>query len=182
MNELASGTALVLPDGQVLDLSDVGSVLVAYDDLQRLKAVMREAEAKLKEALISHSSEFGKKSFQVDGVGKVEIKGGKQTVYDAQALKRTLKAAGMPEARIKEIVRETIEYKVMAVEAKRAARANPAYAEAIEKHSTVEEKVPTVTVTRIGGRAAHPLARRAEEAEKTAEASSAPADDESMPF
>ncbi len=50
---------------------------------------------------------------------------------------------------VSEIVREqvTVVKKVNGTEAKKAARMNPAYAAVIEKHSTVVEKTPTVTVT-----------------------------------
>jgi hypothetical protein len=172
---------IALPDGQFLDLSDIGSVARAYDDLQRLKAMVREAEGRLKDALVEHSSELGHKTFTVEGVAKVEIKGGTERRYDAQGLKRAFKEAGMPEERIKEIVRETIEYKVAAVEANRAARANEKYAEIIEQHSTVEKKNPSVTVKRIGGSAATiPPARPAETEEMTASALSAPADDSGL--
>lgn len=172
---------IALPDGQVLDLADTGQVARAYDDMQQLKRMLREVEGKLKEALIEHSQSTGTKTFSVEGA-KVEIKGGEETRYDAQAIKRALKDAGMPEDRIKEIVRETIEYKVAAVEAKKAARANEKYAAIIKEFSTVEKKNPTVAVTRIGGKASKPLSTPAEKAETTAEALSAPADDEEMPF
>lgn len=183
---------LALPDGQFLDLSDVGSVARAYDDLQRLKSMVREAEGRLKEVLIQHSSELGHKTFNVEGA-KVEIKGGSEKRYDAQGLKKALKEAGMPEERIKEIVRETIEYKVLAVEANRAARANENYASIIEEHTTVEKKSPSVSVKRIGGSAVGPLTRPAEKDEMTAselsapadapaESLSAPANDEDMPW
>ena len=175
-----------LPDGQVLDLANASDVAKAYDDMQHLKRMLREVEGKLKEALVAHSSDVGKKTFEVDGA-KVEIKGGKETRYDAQAIKRALKAAGMPEDRIKEIVRETIEYKVSAVEAKKAATANEKYAQIIKEHSTVEEKTPSVSVKKIGGKAVlhTPLAPPAGIAETTAEALPAPADapsEEDMPW
>ncbi len=179
---------IALPDGQFLDLSDIGSVARAYDDLQRLKTMVREAEGRLKDVLIQHSSDLGHKTFTLEGIAKVEIKGGSERRYDAQGLKRALKEAGMPESRIKEIVRETIEYKVAAVEANRAAKANDKYAEIIAKHSTVEKKNPSVSVKRIGGSVAGPLTRPAEKEEMTASTlsvpadDSAPADDENMPW
>ncbi len=172
---VATSKEIALPDGQLLNLSDIPAVARTYDDLQRLKAMIREAEGTLKEVLIKHSGDLGQKTFSVEGA-KVEVKGGNETRYDAQGLKRAFKEAGMPEDRIKEIVRETIEYKVAAVEAKRAARANEKYAEIIEQHSTVEKKTPSVSVKRIGGSAATPLKRPAEKDEMTASELSAPAD------
>jgi len=167
-----------LPDGQLLDLADVDQVARAYDDVQRYKAMLREAETQLKDALIQHATDRGEKTFTLHEA-KVEIKGGEERRYDAQGLKRALKEAGMPEERIKEIVVETIEYKVSAVEAKRAARANEKYAEIVEANTTVAKKTPSVSVTRIGGSAVprSPQGRPAEKEEMTASELSAPADD-----
>jgi hypothetical protein len=143
---------LVTPQGSIVDLSKPEEVAIAYDDLQQLKRMLNEVEGKLKQALVEHSRVIGKKSsFELAGVAKVEIKGGTTTSYDPHAIKAGLKKAGCPADRISEIVRETIEYKVMAVEAKRAAKANDDYAAVIEANSKVEEKAPTVTVKRIGG-------------------------------
>lgn len=154
--------SLMTPVGTVVDLSNPEEVAIAYDDLRRLKTMLAEAEAKLKEALVTHSAAVGKKSFDLPGVAKVEIKGGTETKWNEQGLKQALKEAGCPPERISEIIRETIEYKVMAVEARRAAKANPVYAEAIEQNSTIQEKAPSVVVTRIGGgRRGESPARRA---------------------
>lgn len=176
---IAPSKEIALPDGQLLDLNNVGEVARAYDDMQRYKRMIREVEGHLKEALLQYSSDAGQKTFTIADVAKVEIKGGNETRYDAQGLKRALKAAGMPEARIKEIVRETIEYKVSAVEAKRAARANEEYAKIIDEHATVEKKTPSVSVTRIGGKVGHPLAQPAGKDEMTASELPAPADTQS---
>lgn len=166
---------VMTPDGQIIDLSDPAQVAMAYDDLQMLKRMIREAEGRLKGALIEHSAAVGKKTFEISGVGKIEIKGGTEKKYDAQGLKRGLKEAGCPDDRISEIVHEIVDYKVVAVEANRAAKANPEYAAVIEANSTVEEKTPTVTVSRVGGGRARVPAQRAV-GELTAQDSS-PADD-----
>jgi hypothetical protein len=173
------GTDLMLPNGVIVDMTDPGQVAVAYDDLQQLRRMVAEAERTLKAALVFHGRDtLGKNTFTIEGVGKVQIEGGKEKRYDAQGLKRALTAAGMPPERVKEIVRETIELKVMGKEANAAAKANPKYEEIIKEFVTVEEKTPTVTVTRIGGgRGTHPHPdSRTVEAEKTVEASPNPAD------
>ncbi len=52
----------------------------------------------------------------------------------------------MPESRIAEIVVETVERKVKAVEAKKAAAVNPAYAAVVDAAKTTVPKRQTVTV------------------------------------
>ena len=52
----------------------------------------------------------------------------------------------MPAERVAEIVIETVDAKVSAVEAKKAAGANAVYAEIIERHKTVYPKSPSVSV------------------------------------
>ena len=170
-----SDKPVMTPDGQIIDLSDPAQVAMAYDDLQYLKRMIREAEGRLKDALISHSAAVGKKTFEISGVGKVEIKGGSETKFDALGLKQGLKEAGCPDERISEIIQEATSYKVLAVEARRAAQANPEYAAVIKANSTVEDKTPSVTVNRIGGGRARVPAQSAV-GELTAQDSS-PADD-----
>jgi hypothetical protein len=151
-NEIAhrEENSLVTPTGQIIDLANTAEVALAYGDLQQMKRMIREVEGVLKGTLLAHSASIGKKTFEL-GENKVEIKGGTEKVFDAQGLKRALKEVGCPDERISEIVRETISYKVAAVEARQAAAANPDYAAAVEAHTTIEEKAPTVTVTRVGG-------------------------------
>jgi hypothetical protein len=164
------------PDGQVIDLSDPAAVALAYDDVQQLKRMVGEVERTLKKSLAEHAAALGKKTFELEGIGRVEIKGGSEKRYDAQGLKRALKEAGMPPERIAEIVRETVELKVMGVEANKAAKANEKYAAIIEDHTTLEEKKsPTITVTKFGGGKRGVGARRA--GELTAQDSDPPADD-----
>jgi len=185
MSEVAVTDAheLIGPDGSIIDLRDPGSCALALDDMQRLKAMVRDLEGQLKQALVEHSATIGKKTFEVSGVGKVEIKGDTVKKIDPLGLATDLRAAGCPEDRISEIIRETIEYKVVAVEANRAAKANPDYAAAVEANTVIEEKNPTVTVHRIGGAKRRPPASRPEGIEDSPSASD-PADvsDDAMPW
>jgi len=169
-----------------VDLSDPASTSIAYDDLQEFKKLLREVEGHLKDALLDHARVLGKKTgFVLDGVAKVEIKSNDETVYNVAALRHDLRAAGMPEERIKEIVRETIDYKVMAREATSAGKANEEYAKIFEQNRTVVAKTPTVTVKRVGGAggtSSH-VKRPAGRVEMTTEALPAPADaEESDPW
>lgn len=172
----AGGGEITTPTGQIIDLANATEVALAYDDLQHMKSMIREAEGILKRALIDHSAEIGKPTFEV-GDRKVEVKRGTQTVFDALGLKQALEAAGCPDETVSEIVKETVEYKVVAVKAKQAAKTNAAYAAAVDANSGVEEKAPTVSVSRIGGGGAQqPVPASAPEG-LTAQNAPSPADD-----
>lgn len=132
--------------GEVVDLNDVRSVARAYRSVIDLERDLRSAKGLLREALLAQSEMIGKRTMHLEGLGKVEVKGGTETIYDAQAIKRELLEAGMPPERVREIVIETVDYKVSAVEAKKAASANAAYAEIIERHRQTFAKTPSVSV------------------------------------
>jgi hypothetical protein len=148
MTETETSTALVLPTtGELVDLTDEKQAAKAYHELQILKGKIAGAERTIKQALVERSRIMGTKTFRIAGVGKVEIKGGSETVYDAEALEASLRALGMPEERISEIVVETVSHKVNAAQAKQAAAANEDYAKAIESAKEVREKIPSVVIS-----------------------------------
>lgn len=141
------GTDLVLPStGELVDLTDANQVAQALENLRQLEQQIRDAKAELTQALIEHSQTFGSKTIPLTGGRSAVIKSGPETVYDAQEIMDGLRAAGMPEARIAEIVQETVTYSVRAVEAKRAAAANLTYADVIDRFSHTVEKRPSVTI------------------------------------
>lgn len=138
---------VVLPaSGEVIDLRESNQVARAFSDIREMESQLREVKGVLADALIAHSARLGSRTMHLD-VAKVEVRGGTETVYAAQEIKRELLAAGMAPERVAEIVVETIDYKVSAVEAKRAAAANPEYAEIIERHKQVYVKRPSVSVS-----------------------------------
>jgi len=57
-----------------------------------------------------------------------------------------LRAAGMPEDRIREVVVEEVSWTVAAVKANQAARANPEYAAAVDRARQVVETRPTIAI------------------------------------
>jgi len=132
--------------GEIVDLSDAHAVAKAYREIQDLEGKLRTAKGTLADALVHHTTIYGSKTMPLEGLGKVVVKGGTDTVYDAQAIKRDLIAAGSDRARVAQIVIETVDYKVAAVEAKKAAGANAEYAAIIERHKTVYPKRPSVSV------------------------------------
>jgi hypothetical protein len=138
---------LVLPaSGEIVNLNDVFEVARAYRSVLDLETDLKQAKGLLRDALVARSQAEGRKTMHLDGYGKVEVKGGTETLYDAQAIKRELLAAGMSPERVSEIVIETVDYKVSAVEAKKAATANERYAEIIDRHKQVYPKRPSVSV------------------------------------
>jgi hypothetical protein len=139
---------IVIPAiGERVDLNDAPSVARAYRSVLDLEGMLREAKGTLADALVAASSRMGTKTLHLEGLrAPVVVKGGYDTTYDAQAIKRELLAAGCPAERVAEIVVETIDYRVAAVEAKKAAAANPAYAEIIERNKKVYPKRPSVSV------------------------------------
>jgi hypothetical protein len=139
---------LVIPGvGAVVKLDDPLEVAKALDDIRDLERQFREIKAELTRAIVHASQKAGTKTLHMEGMS-AEVKGGSVTVYDEVAIEEGLRACGMPEERIREIVVETISYKVSAVEAKRAAAANPAYGIVIHENSQVVESPPSVSISR----------------------------------
>lgn len=133
--------------GELVDLNSVEQVADALRQIREHISVVRRSETMLAEVLVSRSQRIGSKTMHVEGVGKVEVKGGKDITWDALGLKRDLLEAGMPPERVAEIVVETLDRKVNATEANKAARASDAYREIIERHRTEFPKRASVTVT-----------------------------------
>lgn len=140
---------MALPhSGELVDLSDEVAVGVALDDVRRMQAHLHQAVRVLSDALAARAAVLGTKTVALSGGRKAEIKGGPEKHYDAQEIERGLRELGMPEDRIREIVTEQVTYTVRAVEAKRAAAANPEYARIIERATTEVERPVSVTIRR----------------------------------
>jgi hypothetical protein len=138
---------LVVPGiGQIVSLDAPKEVAVALDSIRDLEYQLRIAKQDLTRALVHASEQAGSKTLRYGNVEAV-IKGGTATVYDAEEIRSGLLAAGMSEERVAEIVVETVSSKVSANEAKRAASANPKYAEVIDAHKTVVEMAPSVSIS-----------------------------------
>ncbi len=131
--------------GEIVDMADPVSVARALDTLRDFKRQVADIEEMLADRLRQERATQGTRQLNYDGV---EVKFGADSfaVYDAEALEYRLRDAGMPEDRISEIIVATVERKVRAVEAKKAAAVNPAYAEAVELSREVVEKRQSVTV------------------------------------
>ena len=90
----------------------------------------------------------GALTFELPDGGKAEISDRPTIVYDAVAIEADLREAGMPEETLSKIVKEEVSHKVVAIEAKKAARANEVYAEIIERHRTEQPSNPSVSIRR----------------------------------
>lgn len=143
------GMALVLPaSGVIINLASETEISMAYRDLRKLKEQVIDAERVLREALRARSEVLATKTFHIDGVGKVELRGSTRVEWpDPQALENDLREVGCPEDVIREIVVEQITWKVDGNRARRAAGANPEYAAVIEKHRIVTEPLPSIHIS-----------------------------------
>lgn len=147
MSDYVPGMDLVVPGiGEVVPLDDPKQVAFAIDAVRDLEWKLRAVKTELTRALVHASEVAGSKTLHLEGV-KVTIKSGPETVYDAEQIEIGLRDAGMPEERIRQIVKETVSYKVDANQAKQAAGANPAYAAVIEANKQTREMTPSATIS-----------------------------------
>lgn len=122
MNE--HSTELVIREtGEVVDWQDVNSLARALDWLRAAEQEFRSAKSSVQRSIAQLAKQRGTKTLTLDDGRKASVSGGTKTVWDGQAMDIGLRALGMPEDRIREIVQ--IEFKVKAVEAERAAKASP---------------------------------------------------------
>jgi hypothetical protein len=148
--EIREREELMLPPwdgaGQMVDLNNEVECAIAFDACRRLETHLAEARRVLAEAVAARAAVLGTKTILLPGARKAEVRGGTQLVYDANELERRLRLAGMPEDRLREIVREEVTHTVRAVEAKRAAGANPEYARALEAATTEVQRPHSITI------------------------------------
>jgi hypothetical protein len=141
--------SLVVPGvGEIVNLDDYRSCATALDGIRDLEQQLREVKAELQRAIAHEAERQGTKTLIIEGGRKAVLFGGRELSYDAERLELGLREAGMPEERIREIVEETVTYKVKAVEAKRAASANPEYAYVVDSCRTEIETPVRVSIRR----------------------------------
>lgn len=140
---------LVLPTtGEIIDLTDAPACVNALDSIRDYESRIRELKAVLTRAIIEEATRLGVRSIELENGDRAEISPATETVYDAQALEAGLREAGMPEERIRDIIEETVSYKVSANEVKKAAKANPMYGAVAEATRTEHQKTQYVTIRR----------------------------------
>lgn len=124
-------TSLVLPhSGELLDLEDPYACARALDEISDFESKLREITGLLKKVVVAEAERQGTKTLELPDGRKAVVSGGVGYEYDGAALDAGLRAAGMPEDRLAEIVERP--FKVRANEAKRAAGANAIYREIVE--------------------------------------------------
>lgn len=133
--------------GRLVDVADAEDTARALADVRQAEEQLAEVKRVLVDRLIAERVHRGEGTIRFDSGVVVEVSKPEETVYDADAIEADLRAAGMPEDRISAIVRETVERKVMAGEAKKAASANPDYAAIIDRHRRIVEKRPSPKVS-----------------------------------
>ena len=151
-----AGTEVAVPEhhmlvpwtGELVDTRDEAACVMALDGLREHEQLIREAKRALTDAVVERSRVLGTKTLALPGGLKAEIRGGPVTVYDPEQIEEGLRALGMPEDRIREIVVETVSYQVSAAQAKRARGANPEYAQVIDQHTRTEERALYVGLKR----------------------------------
>ena len=107
---------------------------------------MREAKALLTAAIVERSRILGTKTIHLHAGGKAEVRDGSETVYDVEVLEAELRALGLPEDRLAELIKETVTRTIDGKVARSVAAANPEYAAVIESARTVIERPSYVVI------------------------------------
>lgn len=146
--EATPAAVLTLPTGEIVDLSDPSSCARALTAVREIEMQVRGVKDAIIETLSDEAKRRGENTIELEDGTRIEVKRNYEIAWDHQQLEDELREAGMPEERIREIIVEEVSYSVKAVEANRASKANPTYAEAIEKARTRTEKRPTISLPR----------------------------------
>ena len=119
--------------------------------IRSFESQIKEAKGILTQAIVDRSRVLGTKTIYLPDGSKAEVKGGPAAEYDTQEIEENLRALGMPEERIREIVVEEVSYKLSVREANRAAGANEDYAAVIANAKKMEEKPFYISISRTSG-------------------------------
>lgn len=139
---------LLVPwSGELIDPENEQQCIAALRAVREMEEQVTSAKRGLTEAIVARSQVLGSKTIHTEDGRKATIGPDSENVYDAEAIERELREAGMPESRIRQIVREQVEYVVVAAEAKKAAAANPAYRAIIERHRSQRPKTVYVSLS-----------------------------------
>lgn len=139
---------VVLPTGQIINLDDPVSCAEALAACREIEQHVRSVKEACVNALAEEAKRRGENVYELPGGQRVAVKRNYDVEWDHVGLEADLRAAGMPEDRIREIIEEEVSYKVKAVEANKAAKANPEYAEAIARARSEVDKRPSISLPR----------------------------------
>lgn len=131
---------MVLPfTGEVIDLRDAAQVAQGLDNVRGYIVQLGEFRSLLETVLRLEGRRQGTKTLYLEDGLKATITGGSRPEWDILELQTRLRRAGLPEARLDDLITETIVYKVSAGVARQIGAANPDYADAIQaSHTRVE--------------------------------------------
>lgn len=139
---------IVLPTGELVDLTDPASCAKALAAVREIESHLKEVRGAIIEAFVEEAKRRGENVIELPDGSRVAVKRNYDIHWDAQKLEDELRAAGMPEERIREIVVEEVTYSVKATEANKAAKANPDYALAVGAARSEVEKRATISLPR----------------------------------
>lgn len=148
LQEVASQALVVLPSGELVDLSDPASCAHALARVREMESQLSEVKGAIIDAFAAERERRGVDEIELPNGDVVKVKRNYAIQWDAEQLEEDLRAAGMPEERIREIVVEEVTLTVKAVEANKAAKRNLEYAEAIARARSEVERRPTVSIPR----------------------------------
>lgn len=146
--EATPSTELVLPTGELVALDDPASCAHALARVREMESFLKEAKGAITQALVEEAERRGNNTIECADGSRIQVKRSYDLGWDTEKLEQDLLALGMPEERIREIIVPKVEYVVKAVEANKAAKANPQYAEVIESAKTKTERRPTISLPR----------------------------------
>lgn len=146
MSELAVQEELLLDPrtGELHPVTPVAAITLLHE-LREYKTKVLAAIRLCEEALIGESARVGTKTLRI-GALTAEITGGMETVWDVEELRRGLADAGLPEERVTDLIRATVEYRVDGRVAKQIAGANEEYAAVLERCRRLVDKPMRVSV------------------------------------
>ena len=139
---------LALPGtGEVVSLDKEVECVQALAAIRSFESQIKEAKGILTQAIVDRSRVLGTKTIHLPDGSKAEVKGGPAAQYDIVEIEENLRALGMPEERIREIIVEEVSYKLNKREANRAAAANEDYAAVISNAERMEESPYYVSIS-----------------------------------
>jgi hypothetical protein len=130
--ELRAGSFVIPLTGELVQLDQPRQVALALETVRELKRRLDDARAALEDVLRLESERAGSRTLHLGNLDAV-VSGGEKVDYDHVELATQLRAAGLPEPRLAELIVETVSYRVDQRVARSVAAANPDYAAALDR-------------------------------------------------
>lgn len=130
--------------GELLDPTPANAVRVKAA-IRKMRDRLSDLSAQADGILVEQAQRLGTKTLHTDA-GQVTLTGGRSLEYDIDELRGALLRAGLPDERVQEAIKVTVEYRVNRGVVRQLAAANEAYAEAIAEAERWVEKPWRATV------------------------------------